>query len=306
MTRSTCRRGGILCRRLLTGALGPLVCVVAFTDPDASAITTDAKPPRRIVTLGAAVTETVYALGAGDEIVARDTSSTHPKEAQALPDAGYFRTIEAARILAQKPTLVLAAGGTGPDSQVALLEQSGVELVHLDERPSVDATVSMITRIGVVLHLEAEASRLVAALKTKLTTVRKRSTAAAAATGRTPRVAFLISMGPTTVQAAGFGTAADEVITLAGGANVFGDARNYKVVSAEALRARDPDVIFYAITSDVPAPLIPSWVSQTRAGREGRVQPLDLGFHLMFGPHLGEAVEAVSLLLFPFGPTGGG
>lgn len=255
--------------------------------------------PQRIVTLGGAVTETVFALGAGDEIVARDMSSVYPKSAATLPDVGYFRTIGADGVLSQNPTLILAARGTGPESQVQVLEKSGVQLVRIDARPSVESTVAMITQLGAVLHREREAAQLIADLKAKLAAVDQRVAAASSSSGKKPSVAFLIGMGPGTVQAAGKETAADALIALAGGSNAFGDVSNYKSVSAESLLTGDPDVILYGVNPAAPAHTVPAWVEQTRAGREKRVYPLDLGFHLVFGPRLGDAALEVSALLYP-------
>ncbi|RRJ94516.1 ABC transporter substrate-binding protein [Opitutaceae bacterium TAV4] len=272
-------------------------CVLLTTGVLACAAHSAAPP--RIVTLGGAVTETVFALGAGGEVVARDMSSVYPKEATALPDVGYFRTIGAEGVLSQNPTLILAARGTGPESQVQVLEKSGVQLVRIDTRPSADAAIAMITQIGGVLHREDEAATLAATLKSQLEAVVGRGASRVAVSGKTPRVAFLIGMGPATVQAAGQGTAADALIALVGGANAFADVSNYKSVSSESLLASDPDVIFYGVNPAAPSHTVPDWISQTRAGREKRVYPLDLGYHLVFGPRLGDAAMEVSKLLFP-------
>lgn len=277
-----------LCRLRLPLALLAAFCVSAFTFP----ATAEAA---RIVTLGGAVTETVYALGAGDEVVARDTSSVFPKEAQALPDVGYFRTIGAEGVLSQNPTLIVAARGTGPESQVAILEKSGITFLHVDSRPSAEAAVEMISQIGNALHREEQAAKVAAALREKIDAVQKR----AAAAGRTPKVAFLLGASDSTAQAAGQGTAADALITLAGGQNVFADVQNYKSVSPEALIARDPDIVLYGVNPAAAAHPKPDWLGQTRAGREGRVHALDLGYHLVFGPRLGDAAAEISQLFFP-------
>ena len=59
----------------------------------------------RIVTIGGDVTEIAYALGAGGEIVARDSTSLQPQAVQKLPDVGYMRMLNAEGILAMKPTM---------------------------------------------------------------------------------------------------------------------------------------------------------------------------------------------------------
>lgn len=253
--------------------------------------------PERIVSLGGAVTETVFALGAGDQVVARDTSSVFPPAVHRLPDVGYFRTIGAEGVLAQKPTLILAAQGTGPAPQVELLKNSGVTFVHLDARYSADTVLANVTRLGEVLRRENEAAALVEKLRGQLAAVHARTSDA-----EPPRVIFLMSMNETATQAAYDGTAATALITLAGGRNPLTGLNGYKPLNAEALLALDPDVILYGVNPAMPqAVKPPDWLQGTRAGRAGRIHALDLGYHLSFGPRLGDAVAEVAALLHPAG-----
>lgn len=255
----------------------------------------------RIVSLGGAVTEIVFALGAGDQVVARDTSSVFPDDVHRLPDVGYFRTIGAEGVLAQKPTLILAAQGTGPAPQVEILKNSGVAFLHLDTRHSAEAVLANIARLGEVLHRKTEAAALAEKLRARLDAVKTRS--AADTTARPVRAVFLMSMNETATQAAYDGTAADALIELAGGENPLAGLVGYKPLNAEALLALDPDVIFYGMNPMSPHGEPPAWIRETRAGRAGRIHPLDLGFHLTFGPRLGDAVTEVAALLRPDAPA---
>jgi iron complex transport system substrate-binding protein len=259
------------------------------------AIGHSAPAAERIVSLGGAVTETVFALGAGDQVVARDTSSVFPPAVHRLPDVGYFRTIGAEGVLSQKPTLILAAQGTGPAPQVDLLKNSGVTFIHLDARYSADTVLANITRLGEVLHRETEAAALAEKVRTQLDGVHSRT-----ASGAAPRVLFLMSMSETATQAAYDGTAATALITLAGGTNPLTGLTGYKPLNAEALLAIDPDVIFYGVSPMAPHGEPPAWIKTgTRAGRSNRLHALDLGYHLSFGPRLGDAVTEVAALLHP-------
>lgn len=249
----------------------------------------------RIVSLGGAITETVFALGAGDQIVARDASSVFPAEARRLPDVGYFRTIGAEGVLAQKPTLILAAQGTGPAAQVDILKNSGVAFLHLDARYSAETVLANVAALGVALHRETEAAALAEKLRAQLAEVAQNATASAAPV----RAVFLMSMNETATQAAYDGTAADALIELAGGENPLTGLVGYKPLNAEALLTLDPDVIFYGVNPLSPHGEPPAWIKGTRAGRAGRVHALDLGYHLSFGPRLGDAVTEVAALLRP-------
>ncbi len=252
----------------------------------------------RIVSLGGSVTEMVYALGAGDEVVARDASSVYPVEASRLPDVGYFRTIGAEGVLALKPTLILAAQGTGPAAQVDILKNSGVRFLHLNSAYSIETVLANIAQLGDALGRRDAAEALAAGLHSRLKAI------TAATEGAAPvRAVFLMSMSETATQAAYDGTAADALIELAGGVNPLTGLTGYKPLNAEALITLDPDVVFYGVSPAAPHREPPAWIKSTRAGRAGRIHALDLGYHLSFGPRLGEAAAEVAALLRPSEPV---
>lgn len=270
----------------------PLVLFVALPSPGHSTA------PERIVTLGAAVTETVFALGAGDQVIARDTSSTYPEAARSLPDVGYFRTIGAEGVLAQRPTLILAAHGAGPPEQIAFLRSSTLPMHHFNAPPSVEATFALITEIGAALRRDAEASVLTANLSAQLA-----SAAALRAGHPAPRVLFLLGTpGGSAAQAAGDRTAAAAFIALCGAENAAAGQPGFRTVSAEGVIGLAPDVILVGIDPSSSAHTMPEWLASTPAGRSGRVHTLPLS-HLAFGPRLGGAVEATTRLLYPAPPA---
>lgn len=77
----------------------------------------------RLVTLGGDVTEIVYALGAQDSLVGRDSSSLHPEQATKLPDVGYMRMLNAEGVLSLRPTLVLASELSRPSIALTQIEK---------------------------------------------------------------------------------------------------------------------------------------------------------------------------------------
>ena len=82
----------------------PVVAAQAQTYPEA----------RRIVAIGGPVTELIFALGAGDRVIARDTTSTYPEEVNALPDVGYMRQLSAEGVLSVDPDLIVTRDTAGP------------------------------------------------------------------------------------------------------------------------------------------------------------------------------------------------
>ena len=242
----------------------------------------------RVVALGASVAETVFALGAQDELVARDASALYPAEVLSIPDVGYFRMIAAEGVLSMNPTLVLADPNAGPPTALAQIEQAGVEVLRLPGGPSPDSAAAQVRAIAEALGREAEGAAIVDAMEADLAEVRR----LVDATDERPRVLFVLDQeGRGRVMLGGSGTNADVLIRLAGGENAFGEAQGYQMLSAEALVEARPQVLFMlARTAEnlggVAAFLQRPEVAITPAAREGRVIVLP-DPALSFGPSLG-------------------
>lgn len=100
----------------------PALLTLSFTAALAGQALAD--PASRVVSLGGAVTEIVFALGEEDRLVARDTTSDHPAAAEELPDVGYIRALSAEGVLSVSPDLILAEEGAGPPEAVELLKRA--------------------------------------------------------------------------------------------------------------------------------------------------------------------------------------
>ena len=115
-----------------------LALSVALTAP---ALAEDAK---RIVTLGGSVTEIAMALGAGDLLVARDSTSTYPSEITTLPDVGYIRGLSPEGVLSVAPDLILAEADAGPPAAVDVLTAAGVPFLRMPGDPTPAGVVAKI------------------------------------------------------------------------------------------------------------------------------------------------------------------
>ena len=101
--------------KALRTALLSLCCVAGLAQ---------AAPPARVVGLGGAITEIVYALDAGQSLVGVDTSSIYPAAALKLPKVGYYRTFSVEGVASLKPELVLASDQSGPPQSLGLSTES--------------------------------------------------------------------------------------------------------------------------------------------------------------------------------------
>lgn len=245
------------------------------------------------------MTETVFALGAGELVVARDDTSLLPPVVQNLPSVGYVRTIGAEGVLAMRPELILVSAAAGPPEQVTILKNSGVRMIRLEESATVDGVLDLVDQVGVALGRENEAATLRADLEKRFAETR-----ALAANHATPPKVIILMGGGNSYSAAYDGTAASSLIEFAGGVNPFSGVPGYKPTSIEEIVAADPDFIFLTSRqpgrSGLPAlgKLPPgSPLALTGAAREGRIYWLDMGEYLVFGPHIAEASLEFARLL---------
>jgi len=254
----------------------------------------------RLVALGGDVTEIVYALGAGDRLVAVDATSDHPPAAEALPDLGYFRRLAAEPIVALEPDLVLASAASGPPVVLEQLRAAQVPVAIVPDDAGVDGVVAKIAAVGRALDRDAAADALAAEVEGEVARARER----VADLEHRPRVLFVLNVGRGAPLAGGEGTSAAAIIELAGGRNAVGGFEGYKPLSQEAALAAAPDVVLVpdhtAAAAGGPRALLDRpELRHTPAAAAGRVVAMDGLLLLGFGPRLGEAVSALARALHP-------
>jgi iron complex transport system substrate-binding protein len=259
-----------------------------------------AQEPERIVSIGGAVTEIVYLLGGGAELVAVDSTSLYPAAARALPDVGYMRQLAAEPILALRPTLVLAVQESGPPAVLDQLRAAGLRLIEVPDPPTIDGVLQKIAVVAEAIGRPDEGERLRTTLETQLHSL----SAAVAETAERPSVLFLLSIGRGAPLAAGRETAAEGIIALAGGRNAVDGFVGYKPLSAEATVAAAPDVILLtaqgleSLGGEAGLLRLPD-IAQTPAARNGRIFAFDGMLLLGFGPRTATAIRQLAERLHP-------
>ncbi len=259
-----------------------------------------AEKTERLVAIGGPVTEIVYALGAGAQLVAVDSSSVYPEAATKLPQVGYQRALSAEGVLSVKPTLIVASTEAGPPPVVAQLKASGIPFVQAPADHTVAGAKAKIEAVAKALGKDKEGAALCAELDKKIATVASRLPA----TERKPRVLFIYARGAGTMNIAGANTAADAVIALAGGVNAVSGYDGYKPMTPEALAAAAPDVILIPdrgleSIGGREGLLKQPGVALTPAAKNGRIVAMDDLLLLGFSPRLGDAVDQLSKALHP-------
>jgi iron complex transport system substrate-binding protein len=284
----------LLVAALACGAGGheTLPATIRVTD-DAGRQVALARPARRIVSLSPAVTELVFALGAGDRLVGRTTWCDYPPAALAVPSVGDGLSPNVEAVAARQPDLVVLSQSALNQPAVGALDRLGVAtaLVHEERLEDVTQAARLLGRLTGREHQADSLATLLAPLLDR----------AAKTTGTRggPRVAVVVWDNPPMV--AGAGSYQDELVTLAGGANVFHDISAPSApVALETIARRDPDRIIVLREgggSELPAFLRrPEW-QVIPAIHAGRVVSLTGSLFSRPSPRAAEAVAALVQVL---------
>lgn len=182
--------------------------------PQAPALA-ETKEASRIVSLGPDVTEIVFALGAGDKIIAVDRSSKYPAETATKANVGYRRSLSPEGILTLNTDLIIASEDIGPPETTDVLNQSAVEILYI---PVDNSRAGLVKKIGLIakrLDLEKEGD----ALTQKVIDDFDAATAYASKISAEKQKKVVFFHGLARLSGAGSDTAADAFIRYAGGIN---------------------------------------------------------------------------------------
>jgi iron complex transport system substrate-binding protein len=206
-------------------------------------------PAHRIVSLVPSATQTLGAIGAGSALVGRTDFDTEAW-ASSLPSVGGGIEPNLEAIVALEPDLVVRFGGSQDPRTPARLDDLGIP--HVAVRPDhVDDIYGTAELLGAVTGHRAAADSLVDAIRSGLQALATRA-------AELPRLRVAYVLGGTPPWVSGPGTYIDEIVSLAGGDNVFADlGALYSAVSPEQLRTRDIDVVLVSGAGTFDARLAP-------------------------------------------------
>src|SRR3954463_3178614 len=234
-----------ICRTLALSAvtgcfvLGGAAVAAGITVHDARDRDVTISDPARIVSIGGAITEILYALGFEDRLAGVAPTSLYPAAARDKPSVGYMRQLSSEGVLGLNPSLVLAVQGSGPKETMDVLEAAKVPLVLVPETFSEAGLIDKIKLVGHAMGADKRAECLTEAAPGLLAQLRELR----AKVTKPVRVMFVMSLLNGRAMAAGQKTAANEIIAMAGGVNAIDGHDGYKIISDEAIIAAKPDVV---------------------------------------------------------------
>ena len=242
----------------------------------------------RIVSLGGDITEILYGLGAGDSIVAVDTTSKYPEGVlDKKPNVGYLRALGAEGVLAANPTLIIASDKAGPPEVIKSLKAANVRYVEIADKLSAEGIAEKIRAVGAAIKAEGPADVIAKKVESDFAALQ----VSRAAIGAPKRAIVILTLQSGRATVGGEHSSADAILSLAGLTNAATGFQGFKPVSDEQLAAFAPDVV----------------VVMRRVGEQGGVSTLEQVRVLpaLQGSPAAKSssyIEIDGLLLLGFGP----
>ena len=258
------------------------------------------QPAEKIIALSPPITEMLYAIGAGDQVIARDSFSDYPEAALSLPDVGGgFAEYDLETIISFEPDLVIAGGINTPEL-VGSLEDLGLTVYYLANPSDLEGTFASIETLGLLSGHEDKAEELVIGLRSRVNVV----SAILEGVGEKPTVYYELDATDTAKPyTPGPNTFYSSLIEMAGGENI-GEKLEFEwaQISLEQLLIEDPDLILlgdamWGITPESVAERA-GWDSLT-AVENGEVLPFVDNLIARIGPRQVDGLEALARIFHP-------
>ncbi len=284
------------------------ICIAAFAVVSCGRFgnsEVDGKKDLRIVCLSKHLTEMVFALGKGHDIVAVDLSSTYPDSAKLLKTVGYHRALSPESIIAMNPDLVIHSNDIGPENVLPQITKAGLNVKAFGGANTIDSAKILLKQLGKFFGEEAKADSIckkmdadIAAATDSLKAMALKDTPNVMIIhfGRANNIYFVMS---------GRKGVGDKMINLAGGKVTVYDGKGARQISAEAVATANPDIIIATdygydqmgsmekFITDVPG------IALTNAGKNKRIVRFEEHDLIYFGPRTSENIIKLMKLLHP-------
>ena len=257
--------------------------------------------PQRIISVIPAVTEMLFAIGAGPQVVGVGSFDNFPAEVQKLPRVGALIDPDIERIISLKPDLVVVYA-TQSDLQKQL-ERAKIPIFRYEHAGLADVTVT-IRQLGDRIGRSAEATQVTQQIERALDDIRRRT--ASRPHPRTLLVFGREALALRGIYASGGVGFLQDMLVVAGGDNVFADVKRQSVqATAELVLARQPEVILElrgtSLTDEMRRKELSVWqaLSAVPAVKSGRIAFIADQRTVVPGPRVAEGTELLARALHP-------
>ncbi len=261
--------------------------------------------PQRIVSTSPAITEILFALGLGPNVVGVSSFCRYPEQALKLPKIGGFAEPNVESILQLRPALVIVQ--KNPIRLTERLQAARLNVIEVSP-DSMEGVHRSIRQIATAAGVPAKGDELSATLRRKLEKLQAKT-----ATLARPKTVFIVGRTVGTLDglfAAGGGSYLAELIDIAGGANIFRDSgAAYPKITSEELMARNPDIVIDmgdsthtgVITEEHRAAVVKLWnkFATLRAVKDRHVYAVADDRLVVAGPRMVEAALLLARMIHP-------
>lgn len=264
----------------------------------------------RIVPLTGSLSEIVFTLGFGKQVVARDITATF-EQAEKLPVVTRAHDVSAESVLSLKPTVVLADTTTGPAEAIDQIRDAGIPLLVVEPAKELADVGRRIDAVAEALGVPSAGTQLKERTESRIAAVGK--SIPAPADGKKPRVAFLYLRGSASVYLLGGAeSGASSLLEAAGAVDAGKESgldKDFTAITSEALAKAAPDAIllmtkgFDSVGGMDGLVKIPG-IAETPAGMDRRIVTVDDGVLLNYGPRTDRVLTEIVEQLYAKGGTG--
>ncbi|MFJ5624915.1 ABC transporter substrate-binding protein [Peribacillus loiseleuriae] len=267
----------------------------SVTDDLGDKITFD-KVPEKVISLQPSNTEILFALGAGEKVVGVTDVDNYPKEAADIESVSDSMNINAEKIIALNPDVIIAYT-IGDEATLQPLRDAGIPIFVIASAATFEDVYGDIQQIAEVMGVKEKGNEIVDTIKNQIAAVAEKT-----ATINNKKSVYLEIQPAPEIWTVGKNTFQQEIFEKAGVTNVFEDKEGWFIVSEEEIIKRDPAVITTtAGFIENPEQGIKSrtgW-DQLTAVKEDKVYYLNADVMSRPGPRIGEAVEHVAKTVYP-------
>ncbi|PRR81620.1 ABC transporter substrate-binding protein [Clostridium vincentii] len=263
-----------------------------FTDSKGDEIVIESEP-KKIISIAPSVTELIYALGKGDELLGRTDYCDYPEEVADVESIGSLTDPNIEKIIELQPDIVIASTHF-KDDVAKKLQDLGIKIVVLKDSKSIDGSYESINKLGQMLNAQDKAEDVVDSSKKKIEEIKEKVEGA-----ETPKAYYVVGFGKSGDFTATGDTFISEMLSIAGAKNIAQDATGWKY-SLEKIIENDPEYIIISKKSGMKDQFMTTdGYKELSAVKNDKVFEIDDDLVNRQGPRIADGVEALAKIIHP-------
>jgi iron complex transport system substrate-binding protein len=251
------------------------------------------KEPTKIISVAPSITELVYALGKGNQLVGRTDYCDYPEEVKSVQSIGSLMEPNIEKIIELRPDIVVVSTHFKEDV-AKRLEDLGIKIVVLYDAKEFNGVYDSIKILGEIVNAQDKANDLTSSMKKKIEDVAQK-----VKDKETPKVYYVVGFGKDGDYTATGDTFIGQMINMAGGDNTAKDATGW-MFSLEKIIENDPEYIVISKNFGMKDQFITAnGYKELSAVKNNKVIEIDDNLLNRQGPRVAEGVEALAKILHP-------